>query len=328
MTPLLSSILLQVQQDTTSFNIPSTEEIVAELKTMTFNDIMSEVTGAIVKFVLTLILAIVVFYIGKLIINKIYNVSKKILIKRNIEASLTTFILSLVRIALYFILIVTVISILGIETSSFIAIFASAGIAIGMALSGTLQNFAGGVLILFLKPYKVGDFIEAQGYSGTVKEIQIFHTVINTGDNKSIIIPNGGLSTGSINNYSKEDYRRVDWNICLEYGTDIDALKREILSMLKSDNRVVEKYIVDDRIKHNFSDASNINKTTTIKIARDPFVGLDNLSDNGIKIAIRVWTHSSFYWDLFYEMNERFYSELPQHGFNFPYPKLDVNILK
>ncbi len=323
---MLSKILLQIQQDTINFDIPTSEEIVSELKNLTINDAITQITSGVVKFTLTLLLAVIVFYIGKLIINKIHKVVSKLLIKRQIEASLTSFILSLIQIVLYFVLIITVISILGIETSSFIAIFASAGIAVGMALSGTLQNFAGGVLIILLKPYKVGDYIEAQGYAGTVKEIQIFHTIINTPDNKSIIIPNGGLSTGSINNYSKEDYRRVDWNISLEYGTDLEAAKAKIMSIIISDDRIVRNYIEDDRVKHNFTAPISKSNIIIAKISCPPFVGIDKLSENGITIVIRAWAHASFYWDLFYEINERLYNELPKAGFKFPHQQMDIHV--
>ena len=176
-------------------SIPSIKEETAMLKSLPFDELVDKLVNTMVTFAINLAIAIIVFYIGRLIINKLYNFVSAIFERRKLDRSLATFILSMVRIVLYFIVIVIVIGILGIETSSFIAIFASAGVAIGMALSGTLQNFAGGVLILLLKPYKIGDFIEAQGYSGTVHEIQIFHTIITTGDNKAIIIPNGGLST-------------------------------------------------------------------------------------------------------------------------------------
>ena len=152
---------------------------------------------------------------------------------------------------LYFVLVIICVGILGIETSSFLALFASAGVAIGMAMSGTLQNFAGGVLILLLKPYKIGDYIEAQGYGGIVKEIQIFHTRIVTPDNKSIILPNGGLSTSSINNWSKEDYRRVSWDISISYGDDVQKMRATVLEMFAADDRIVEKFVEDDRVKHN-----------------------------------------------------------------------------
>ncbi|MCM1517677.1 MAG: mechanosensitive ion channel [Pseudoflavonifractor sp.] len=223
------------------------EAKIKALEAMPVEDLINSAVNGLVHFAINLAIAILVFYVGKFIIKKLYQFTLGVFVRRNVDRSLTTFILSMIRIVLFFILIVTVIGILGIETSSFLAIFASAGVAIGMALSGTLQNFAGGVLILLLKPYKIGDYIEAQGYAGTVKEIQIFHTIITTPDNQSIIIPNGGLSTGSINNYSREDYRRVDWTVSIAYGNSFDAARDALLAILLSDPRVVREYIEDDR---------------------------------------------------------------------------------
>ncbi|MDE6009033.1 MAG: mechanosensitive ion channel [Muribaculaceae bacterium] len=352
------------------------------LKGLGFEDAMSTIANAIVQFSFRLCIAILVFYIGKFIIRKLYNFVFGIMVNRKVDASLTTFVLSLVRMVLYFILIITVIGIIGIETSSFLALFASAGVAIGMALSGTLQNFAGGVLILLLKPYKVGDYIEAQGFAGTVKEVQIFSTIITTPDNKSIIIPNGGLSTGSINNYSREEYRRVDWKIGLSYGTDFAAAKTVILQMLNEDNRVVKTNIDDDKAfrrelkkeeelkrEEELKKLDSLNQDNNpgqagdnkpgwwkrFKVRREekqrilhdklleqtaikeglptkqngapPFVELGELADSSINITIRVWTHSSNYWPLFFEMNRRFYTELPQHGFSFPFPQMDVHLV-
>ncbi|MDE6400649.1 MAG: mechanosensitive ion channel, partial [Muribaculaceae bacterium] len=268
-----------------------------------FDDALSTSANGIVHFSFKLLIAILVFYVGKFIIKKLYGLVHSIMVNRKVDASLTTFVLSLVNMLLFFILIITIIGILGIETSSFIAIFASAGVAIGMALSGTLQNFAGGVLILILKPYKVGDLIEVQGFTGTVKEIQIFNTVINTADNKQIIIPNGGLSTGTINNYSKEDFRRVDWKVCLSYGNDSAKAKDVILSMLAEEDLV---------IKDNPGMAA--------------FVGLGELADSSIAFTVRAWVKSSDYWTVFFRMNERFYNELPENGFSFPFPQLDVHL--
>ena len=228
-------------------SIPSPKEEIEMLKTLPVDELINKVASSMVQFTINLAIALLVFYAGKFIIGKIHKLVSSVLIRRKVDPSLSTFVLSLIRMVLYFILIVTVIGIMGIETSSFIALFASAGVAIGMALSGTLQNFAGGVLILLLKPYKVGDYIEAQGYAGTVKEIQIFHTIICTPDNKSIIIPNGGLSTGSINNYNREDYRRVEWTVSISYGDSIDAARTAILDMFANDDRIVKQYIDDDR---------------------------------------------------------------------------------
>jgi small conductance mechanosensitive channel len=343
------------------------------LKGLSFDDAITNIANGIVQFSFRLLISIFLFYVGKFVIKKIYTLVQGVMLTRKIDASLTTFVLSLVRIVLYFILIVTIIGILGIETSSFLALFASAGVAIGMALSGTLQNFAGGVLILLLKPYKVGDYIETQGFSGTVKEIQIFHTVINTVDNKAIIIPNGGLSTGSINNYSLEQYRRVDWKIGLSYGCDYAAAREYILNMLNSDERVVKRFLEDDMLfraekqrQHEIEEQASLqeagaeaapvkksgwwkrfrerrkerqrvlqekikeqvtlNEGLPVKKECPPFVGLGELADSSINITVRAWTHASNYWGLFFDMNERFYKELPEQGFSFPFPQLDVHI--
>lgn len=217
------------------------------LKSLSFDDLINKLAYDIVQFAIHLGIAVLVFYIGKFIIGKLYRLVHGIMVGRNVDKSLTTFVLSLVRIVLYFILIVTVIGILGIETSSFIAIFASAGVAIGMALSGTLQNFAGGVLILLLKPYRIGDYIETQGYAGTVTEIQIFNTIISTPDNKSIIIPNGGLSTGTINNWSREDYRRIEWSIGISYGDSVEKARQAILGMFESEPLIVQTTVAEHR---------------------------------------------------------------------------------
>lgn len=241
--------MLSLQQTVTLVNdsVPSVHEELHMMRSMPFDEFMDSAVRALIRFSINLAIAIFVFYLGKFIIRKIFNLLHNIMIRREVDRSLMTFILSLVRIVLYFILIVTVIGIMGVETSSFLALFGAAGVAIGMALSGTLQNFAGGVLILLLKPYKVGDYIETQGYAGYVKEIQIFHTIICTYDNKSIILPNGGLSTGSINNWSREDYRRVDWTVSISYGDNVEAARKAILDIFASDDRVVRMYIEDDR---------------------------------------------------------------------------------
>lgn len=347
-------------------SIPTPKEELAMLKSMPFDELVDKVTNSLVTFAINLAIAILVFYVGKFIIGKIHNVVAKIMLRRNVDKSLTTFILSLIRMTLYFLLIVTVIGILGIETSSFIALFASAGVAIGMALSGTLQNFAGGVLILFLKPYKVGDYIEAQGFAGTIKEIQIFHTVITTPDNKQIIIPNGGLSTGSINNYSREEYRRVDWTVGISYGDSVEAARQTILNILGEDDRIVKQYIEDDRkLRANARDQllrdslvelpyeehgwfyrllhrrKKTNRRRILpklaqrevirfeaQVDRSPVVFLQTLADSSVNLTVRAWTRNEFYWPVFFSINERIYNELPKAGVNFPFPQLDVHIDK
>lgn len=298
----------------TAHTANSVREEVSMLKSLPADELVQKLASSVVSFAINLAVAVVVFYLGRLIINKLYRVISNICLKRDLDRSLVTFVLSFTRIVLYFILIVAVIGILGIETSSFIALFASAGVAIGMALSGTLQNFAGGVLILFLKPYKIGDYIEAQGYAGTVREIQIFHTIMTTADNKSIIIPNGGLSTGSINNWSREDYRRIDWLVGISYGDDVDRARTKILEMLAEDPRITDEYIP--------SSADLINKPED----RSAKVVVAELADSSVQLKITAWAKTSDYWNVFYAINERIYKELPASaGVNFPFPQLQIH---
>lgn len=331
------------------------------LQSMPVEELIDTAINGMVKFAINLAVAILVFYIGKFLINRIYKITLAIIIRHEVDRSLGTFVLSVMKILLYFILIVIVIGILGLETSSFLALFASAGVAVGMALSGTLQNFAGGVLILLLKPYKVGDYIEAQGYAGTVKEIQIFHTIITTFDNQYIIIPNGGLSTGCINNYSKEEYRRIDWSVSIAYGDDVDVAREALLAILHSDKRIVKKYIEDDRkerttqaqtpqqsveteekprrwwqrrrksrAKEAFEkwQATKVAEITARipRIDRSPIVVVKTLNNSSVDLVAKAWTRNSTYWSVLYDINERIYKELPDKGINFPYPQMDVHI--
>ena len=313
--------LLQAPINVLPDSIPSPKAELSQLSSMSIDDIMTGFVNSVVHFVGVLALAIIVFYLGKFIIKKIYGLTLAILHRRNVDPSLSTFILSLIKIVLYFILIVTVIGILGIETSSFLALFASAGVAIGMALSGTLQNFAGGVLILLLKPYKIGDYIEAQGFAGTVTEIQIFSTIICTPDNKSIIIPNGGLSTGSINNYSRQDTRRVDWTVSIAYGNDVDTARRAIIDMLHGDKRILDNETA--------SEVAPVDGPASLIVsnpATAPVVLLSSLGDNSVNLTVRAWVKTADYWAVYFEYNERFYNELPKVGISFPFPQLDVHI--
>ncbi len=347
-------------------SIPAPAQEISMLKNLSIDELLNKLITTMVDFAIHLAIAIFVFYVGKFIIRKIYNVVTAILLRRNVDKSLSTFILSLIRILLYFILVVTVIGILGINTSSFIAIFASAGVAIGMALSGTLQNFAGGVLILLLKPYKIGDYIETQGYAGTVTEIQIFSTIICTADNKSIIIPNGGLSTGSINNWSREDYRRVQWDIAISYGDDVAVARKAIIDMLNADERIVKHTIESDReqrreqqlaaqphqdipatdekrswlsrmlhrkhskIKERLeaTDIQTPDRLTGFRtdVDRSPVVFLAQLADSSVNLTARAWVRSADYWTVYYDFNERIYNTLPLHGISFPFPQLDIHL--
>ena len=344
-------------------SIPSIATEKAALKSMSFDQLIDTLVHDVVHFAISLAVAIVVFYVGKFLIKKLYNLVAGIMLRRKVDPSLTTFVLSLVRIVLFFILIVTVIGILGIETSSFLALFASAGVAIGMALSGTLQNFAGGVLILLLKPFKVGDYIEAQGFAGTVTRIEIFNTIICTPDNKSIIIPNGGLSTGSINNWSRQRYRRVQWDIGISYGDDFATAERAILAILADEPLVVRAADVrpeDDPsadntdssaasaadgqaprkswIKRLFSShrrrllehqrqTEAAMRALTQNPVTDPTVAIAALADSSVNLTVRAWTRTSDYWALYNTVIRRIYTELPSAGVSFPFPQMDVHIV-
>lgn len=267
-------------------------------KGMALNDFLSVIAHSAVQFVIHLAVAIVVFYIGRFLVRKLNAFVQTILKKRNVDPSIASFVQSASEIVLYFVLIIAVVGILGLETSSFVALFASAGVAIGMAMSGTLQNFAGGVLILTLRPYNVGDYIEAQGFAGTVKAIQMFSTLITTPDNKTIIIPNGPLSNGSVNNYSRQELRRVDWTVSMAYGTDFDKAKQAIADVLDADGR----------------------------IAKTPEIYLAELADSSINFTVRAWVKAADYWPVFFSINEQIYKTLPERGLEFPFPQLDVHV--
>lgn len=247
-----------------------------------------------------ILFALLVLIVGRWIVRRLNKLLNRILTKREVDASLTTFVRSLVSITLNLLLIIVIIGILGIETSSFIALFASAGVAVGMALSGTLQNFAGGVMILLFKPFRVGDFIEAQGQSGTVREIQIFNTILTTSDNKVIIIPNGGLSTGLMKNYSKEATRRVDWEFGIAYGDDYTKAKAVLSRLLDAETRVL----------------------------KDPayFIALTSLGESSVNIVVRAWVNASDYWGVYFDMNEKVYKTFAEENLNIPFPQLDVHL--
>lgn len=245
--------------------------------------------------------ALLIFVVGRFLISFINKFVAKLLVRRKVDPSIQSFVKSLVGIMLTILLIIAVISKLGVETTSFAALLASAGVAIGMALSGNLQNFAGGLVILLFKPYKVGDWIEHpnQNISGTVKEIQIFHTILNTADNKQIYIPNGSLSSGVIVNYSHQTTRRVEWIIGVDYGEDYDKISRVVHDILIADKRIL-------------ADPA-------------PFVALHALDSSSVNIVARVWVNTEDYWGVYFDTNQAIYETFNREGINFPFPQLTVH---
>ena len=247
----------------------------------------------------SILLAAVIFIAGRFLISVINRLVVQMMERRKIDATIQSFLRSFINILLTILLLISVVSALGVNTTSFAALLASAGVAIGMALSGNLQNLAGGLIILLFKPYKVGDYIDAQGVSGTVKEIQIFHTVLTTPDNKIIYVPNGSLSSGSVTNYSLSALRRVDWTIGVEYGTEIEKVRQTALDLIKKDSRIL-------------TDPA-------------PFIALSALADSSVNITIRVWTKNEDYWGVFFDMNQNIYEVFNKEGIAFPFPQVTVH---
>lgn len=267
---------------------------------MNTENIIAIITDIAIKYGPKLLGAIVVLIIGNWVINTFIKAISKILENKKTDASLKSFLKSFISILLKVLLVISVLGMVGIEMTSFIAILGAASLAVGMALSGTLQNFAGGVILLIFKPFKVGDFIEAQGYAGTVSEIQIFNTILKTPDNKTIIIPNGGLSTSSMTNYSTEGKRRVDWKFGIGYGDNASKTEQIIKTLCNEDSRIL----------------------------KDPevFIALSELGDNSVNFIVRAWVESSDYWAVFFDMNKKVYEVFDKEGLTIPFPQMDVHI--
>ena len=244
--------------------------------------------------------AIVIFIIGKLLVNWANRLFAKLLQKRKVDASIQSFLKSIINITLLVLLFLAVIGQLGIELTSFAALLASVGVAVGMALSGNLSNFAGGVIILVFRPYKVGDYIEAStGASGTVTDIQIFHTVLTTPDNKVVFAPNGAMSGAVVTNYSKLDTRRVDFSFSVEYGSDFKQVRQILMDIIHADNRIMQ--------------------------TPEPFVELGALSDSSVNITVRIWVKSADYWAVNFDMNKNVYATFNEKGISFPFTQITVH---
>ncbi len=246
--------------------------------------------------------ALLVLIVGLFIVKIIVRGVTSLMEKSNMDESLRPFLLGLTGTLLKLLVVISVLGMVGIQMTSFIAILGAASLAVGMALSGTLQNFAGGVMILIFKPFKVGDYIEAQGHSGSVNSIQIFNTILKTPDNKTVIIPNGGLSTGSMVNYSTEAQRRVDWTFGIGYGDDTAKAKETLLALLNSNDKVLQDPA--------------------------PFVEVSELADSSINFTVRAWVNAADYWDVFFYMPNNVYKTFGEKGLNIPFPQMDVHLDK
>lgn len=262
--------------------------------------------GDIKSYILTMgtnfLLAILIFVAGFWLARILSKGLTRLLRRQNTDESLVTFFRSLTSILLKVLVIITAITQLGVEMTSFVALLGAAGLAIGMAFSGTLSNFAGGVMILMFKPFKVGDFVEVQGEQGTVKEVLIFNTILTTTDNKIIILPNGPVANGTIINFTKADKRRIEWTFGISYGDDLKAAKGLLYKFIEEEKRIIRD--------------------------PEPFVGVGALAESSVNLIVRVWVETDDYWPVYFEMNERAYNEFAMAGITIPFPQMEVHIKK
>ena len=293
-------LLLQATQAADSVQVAADKLMEQAIANADGLDKLSLITQQLIDFGIRagerILIAVLVFVVGRFLISLLNKFIRRLMDKRKVDVSIKTFVKSLVNILLTILLIISVVGALGVETTSFAALLASAGVAVGMALSGNLQNFAGGLVILLFKPYKVGDWIETQqGSAGTVKEIQIFHTILTTADNKLIYIPNGSLSSGVVTNYS----RRVEWIIGIDYGEDYEKVQKIVYEILAADKRILKEPA--------------------------PFVALHALDASSVNVVARVWVNSGDYWGVYFDINKAIYETFNEKGINFPFPQLTVH---
>lgn len=275
--------------------------VAEKIATTPADELLGELLNKAIDFGLKVMAAFLIYLVGAWFIKKIKGILKRIFERKGTDSAVSSFVQSITSIALTVMLVITTVGILGIDTTSLAALLAGGGMAIGLALNGTVQNFAGGIMLLIFKPFKAGDFIEAQGYSGTVSELSITSTKLVTTDNRVIIIPNGILSNNIINNYSDQKFRRVDLTVDVEYGSSAEQVKKLLGSMIENDSRI-------------------------LNTPAAPFIALSALKESSVQFTLRLWVNSSDYWNVYYELTERIYKELPENGIQFPFPQLDINI--
>lgn len=273
---------------------------VEKIASLDYHEVLQTMLSEAVWIVIKIVIALAIYFLGRWIVRRVVRLIDVAMERRKVDISLRSFMRNTVRVVFSLILVLIVVQTLGVNVTSLIAVFSAATLAIGMALSGTAQNFAGGVMILMMKPYRVGDYISAQGQSGTVREIKLFSTVITTTDNQTIYIPNNAIATAIIDNYTTAEQRRVDWTLGISYGDDVDVARETILAMLAADARILRETA--------------------------PVVWVAALADSSVNLTVRAWVANADYWDVFFEYNERFYKELPKAGINFPFPQMDVHV--
>lgn len=249
-----------------------------------------------------IVVALVIFYVGRFAISIVVRGLRKLMQKREVDKTLETFVCNLVRVALLVVVVITAISALGIETTSFIAIFGAAGLAVGLALQGSLSNFAAGVLIVLFRPYRVGNFVEAAGVSGTIEQVQILTTILVTPDNKQIIVPNSQIMNSIITNYSAKDTRRVDMVVGVSYSDDLDKVRKTLEALVAADERI----IADPACK----------------------IAVSQLADSSVNFIVRPWVKAADYWGVTFDLTEAIKKRFDQEGISIPFPQQDVHLHK
>ena len=277
-------------------------EAVEKIANIDYHALLQSLLSESIWILIKILIALAIYFIGRWVVRRILKLVDVAMQHRNVDISLRSFTRNTISTVFTLLLVLIVVSTLGVNVTSLIAVASAATLAIGMALSGTAQNFSGGVMILLMKPYRVGDYISAQGQSGTVRDIKLFSTVITTADNQTIYIPNNSIATAIIDNYSTADLRRVDWTVGISYGDDVDVARKAVLAMLDADSRILKDPA--------------------------PVVWVAALADSSVNLTIRAWVKNGDYWNVFFEHNEEFYKELPKHGLSFPFPQMDVHMKK
>jgi small conductance mechanosensitive channel len=293
------SFFIQAQQ-ADSLPTIDLQKSIHNLLTTPFDQLLQHYTSVLVSFGVKVVICFVLFWAGKKAISFLYKFLRRVMDRREVDPTVSHFLTNLLRVLFWIVLVWILISILGINTASIVAMFASAGLAFGLALSGTLQNFAGGVMILIFKPFRVGDYIYSQGEEGTVSDITIINTMLTTPDNRAIFLPNGATFTGIVRNTNRMETRRVEWTFGIGYGDSYDRAKKLLFELIARDSRILP--------------------------TPEPFVALKNLGESSVDIVVRVWVKSSDYWGVLYDLNEQVYKAFPANNLDIPFPQMDVYV--
>lgn len=306
----MSPIMQLPPVDSAAFNPDSAKVAITNLAQKIAEDpntFVQQLVQDSISFGLKVLAAILIYIAGAWLIKRVKGILRRIFERKHTEKTLSSFVISLVSITMTVILVIITIGTLGVNTTSLAALLAAGGMAIGMALSGTVQNFAGGIMILAFKPFKAGDYIEALGYSGIVAEVNIVSTKLRTFNNMTIVLPNGTLFNGNIVNHFERAVSRLEWLVSLDYSTDNELAKKAMLDLMKNDPRILD---------------------SSVQGASDPFVALNALKDSSVEYVMKAWVKPGDYWDVMYDMNEAIFVELPKKGLCFPFPQMDVHVQK